>query len=88
VFDYSNPPTSLSPKMRIAHERRATQVAKLGEAFITYFETDKLLAQLMTMGFVKIEDEGPLQMFARFCPDFASSIPAKGGHVLHAITRN
>jgi methyltransferase (TIGR00027 family) len=87
VFDYSNPPTSLSPKMLNAHQKRAAQVAKLGEAFITCIETDKLLAQLMAMGFVEIEDEGPLQMFARFFPDFASPVPEKGGHVLHATTR-
>jgi len=88
VFDYSNTPTSLSPKMLNAHQRRAAQVAKLGEAFITYFETEKLLALLTAMGFVKIEDEGPLQMFARFFSDFASSVPEKGGHVLYATTRN
>ncbi len=88
VFDYSNPPTSFSPKMRVAHERRAAHVSKVGEAFVTYFETDKLVAQLMTMGFDEIEDEGPMQMFARFIPDFAASVPEKGGHVLHAANRN
>ena len=86
VFDYSNPPALCSPKTRIAHERRAAQVAKLGEAFITYFETDKLRSQLTEMGFVAIEDEGPQQMFARFFPEFAGYIPEKGGHVLHATT--
>ena len=86
VFDYSNQPALFSPKMRIAHERRAAQVAKLGEAFITFFETDKLHAQLIEMGFVVIEDGGPPQMFARFLPEFTGYIPEKGGHVLHAIT--
>ena len=86
VFDYSNPPSSFLPKMRIAHERRAIQVAKLGEPFITYFETDKLRSQLAEMGFVVIEDEGPPQMFARFFPNFTGYIPEKGGHILHAVT--
>ncbi|MGA3110864.1 MAG: SAM-dependent methyltransferase [Candidatus Bathyarchaeia archaeon] len=86
VFDYSNPPASFSPKMRIVHEGRAAQVAKLGETFITYFETEKLRGQLTDIGFVVIEDEGPPQMFLRFFPDFASSIPEKGGHILHAAT--
>jgi O-methyltransferase involved in polyketide biosynthesis len=44
VFDYSNPSASFSPKMRIVHEGRAAQVAKLGEAFITYFETENAAA--------------------------------------------
>ena len=86
VFDYINPPASFSPKMRIAHERRAAQVSKFGEAFISYFETEKLHARLTTMGFIEIEDEEPSKMFTRFFPDFNSSVPEKGGRILHATT--
>jgi len=86
AFDYSNPPASLSPERRIANERRATNVARVGEAFVTYFESDKLHAKLMTLGFIEIEDLGPLQIAARFFPDHTSFVPEKGGHVLHATT--
>ena len=86
VFDYNNPPDSLSPKMRIAHDERAARVAKLGEDFTVYFETSKLHAQLRAKGFVEIQDLGPPQIFACFFPNFASSIPESGGHILHAMT--
>lgn len=86
VFDYSNPPDSLSPKMRIAHDERAARVAKLGEDFTVYFETIKLHAQLRAIGFVEIQDLGPPQIFACFFPNFASYIPESGGHILHAVT--
>jgi O-methyltransferase involved in polyketide biosynthesis len=38
VVDYSDPPASLSVEARINHERRATHVAELGEAWMSYFE--------------------------------------------------
>ena len=40
VFDYSDPPASLPAEARINHERRATHVAELGEAWLNYFEAD------------------------------------------------
>jgi O-methyltransferase involved in polyketide biosynthesis len=86
VFDYNNPPYSLSPKMRIAHDDRAVQVAKLGEDFTVYFETSKLHAQLRARGFDEIQDLGPSQIFSCFFPNFPSSIPENGGHILHATT--
>ncbi len=86
VFDYINPPSSFSPKMLNAHERRAAQVSKFGEAFISYFETDKLHARLTDIGFIKIQDEEPSKMLMRFFPDFDSFLPEKGGRVLYATT--
>lgn len=86
VLDYNNPPDSLSPKMRVAHDDRAARVAKLGEAFKVYFETAKLHARLRTLGFVEIQDLGPTQIFACYSSNFTRSIPESGGHILHAKT--
>jgi O-methyltransferase involved in polyketide biosynthesis len=86
AFDYSNPPASMTPRMRIAHDKRATGVAKLGEAFVTYFVTEKLHEKLTAMGYVSIEDLGPPQIAARFYPRSASPVSKNGGHVLHAST--
>jgi methyltransferase (TIGR00027 family) len=86
VFDYSDPPASLSGEMRSSHETRAAQVAELGEAWLTFFDADELRAKLMAIGFTDVEDLGPPQIAARYFPNRAIHLPDKGGHVLRAAT--
>ena len=86
VFDYPNPPASLSRAMRAVHDRRAAHVATLGEAWITYFETDALHARLEALGFSVIEDLGPVQIASRYLPDRTGPFPDRGGHVVRAAT--
>jgi methyltransferase (TIGR00027 family) len=82
VFDYADPPESLSPEARAFHDARAERVQALGEAWVTYFDADQLHANLRKIGFSEIEDLGPREIAARYFPDRASSAPEKGGHVL------
>ncbi len=86
VFDYGDPPESLSPEMRLAHERRAARVAGAGEAFRSYFDSEKLRAKLMAGGFREVEDLGLPQIAARYFPHRAAAMPEKGGHVVRAST--
>ncbi len=86
VFDYSNPPDSLTPEMREIHDRRAARVAELGEPWMNYFESDKLRSGLMHVGFTSIEDLGPPQFAARYLPGRAAAVPETGGHILRAST--
>ena len=86
VFDYSDPPASLSGEMRASHERRAARVAELGEAWVSYFEADKLRAKLLALGFSEVEDLGPPQIAARYLPKRVVTLPDKGGHILRATT--
>jgi len=86
VFDYSDPPASLSPKMRAVHEMRAAHVAELGEPWVSYFEADTLLVKLTALGFGEVEDLGPPQIASRYFPDRDSSAPDKGGHIVRATT--
>ena len=86
VFDYGDPPASLSPEMRASHDRRAARVAELGEAWLNYFESDKLRAKLVGLGFREIEDLGPRQIASRYFPTRASFAPERGGHILRAAT--
>ena len=86
VFDYSDPPESLSPERRRSHEQRAMQVAALGEAWIAYFEADMLRAKLIDLSFVEIEDLGPAQIAERYFPDVPDAAGDRGGHVLRAAT--
>jgi methyltransferase (TIGR00027 family) len=86
VFDYGDPPESLTPQMRAMHTRRAERVAALGEAWLTYFTADELRAKLTALGFSGIEDLGPQQIAARYFPHRAAHLPNKGGHIVHATT--
>lgn len=86
VFDYSDPPASFPPEMRIGHDRRAAHVAELGEPWKNYFEPDKLRARLMGLGFLEVEDLGPPEIAARYFPSRAGSAPGIGGHILRAAT--
>lgn len=87
VFDYSDPPDSLSPEMRELHEARAARVAELGEPWVNYFEQVNLQDELKELGFSRIEDLGPREIAARFFPQRAAEMPEKGGHILYAATK-
>ncbi len=82
VFDYSNPPDSLSPEARAHHDARAARVAEIGEAWVSYFESDVLRARLMALGFGEIEDLGPPEIAARYFPRRVGDVPGAGGHVV------
>ena len=56
VFDYSDPPATFSPELRLEHDRRAAHVAALGEPWINYFEAATLRTKLIKLGFSDIED--------------------------------
>jgi methyltransferase (TIGR00027 family) len=86
VFDYSDPPDSLSPEMRASHHRRAAHVADLGEAFKSCFEPDQLGIKLTELGFSEVEDLGPRQIAARYFPGRGTSAADRGGHILRAAT--
>ncbi|HEX3743464.1 MAG TPA: class I SAM-dependent methyltransferase [Bryobacteraceae bacterium] len=86
VFDYADPPDSLSAELRAAHERRAARVAQLGEAFRSSFEPEELRAGLVAAGFREVENLGPPGIVARYFPERAGPIPERGGHVVRAST--
>jgi methyltransferase (TIGR00027 family) len=86
VFDYADPPESLSPELRAAHELRAARVAEAGEAFRSYFDAAGMRAMLLGLGFRDIEDLGPPKIAARYFPGRVASMPERGGHVVRAST--
>jgi len=85
VFDYSDPPETLSAEMRSMHDRRAARVAEIGEPWINYFDPPALHSRLTSMGFRYIEDLGPREIAARYFPG-ATVVRDRGGHVVHAST--
>ncbi|MBI1361248.1 MAG: SAM-dependent methyltransferase [Alphaproteobacteria bacterium] len=94
VFDYSDPPHTLSPELRALHAERAARVAALGEPFLSQFEPPELHAQLAGFDLSAIEDLGPRAIIEQFVPPEARAqraaaggdLPERGGHILHAMT--
>jgi methyltransferase (TIGR00027 family) len=86
VFDYVNPPASVTePGRRAAHEALAARVAAIGESIRNHFDSDALHVRLQALGFRDVEDFGWAEIAARFFPGRTVS---SGGsaHVLRAST--
>jgi methyltransferase (TIGR00027 family) len=86
VFDYVNPPASMTePGRRAMHEALSARVAAAGEQLRSHFDTNALVARLQALGFREFEDLGWPEISARFFPGRAVS---SGGsaHVLRAST--
>jgi methyltransferase (TIGR00027 family) len=86
VFDYADPPETLSPEQRAAHDARAARVAGIGEAWLSYFDAATLHRRLLEYGFTDIEDLGPPAIYPRYFRREAAEAPARGGHFLRAAT--
>jgi len=59
----------------------------LGESWINYFDSDQLRGDLSAIGFTEVEDLGPREIAERYFPSRPADAPAKGGHLLRAVTR-
>ncbi|HXC33105.1 MAG TPA: class I SAM-dependent methyltransferase [Verrucomicrobiae bacterium] len=86
VFDYSDPPESLSAEVRAFHDTHAARTQAVGELWISYFEAASLRSKLISIGFREVEDLGPPQILARLAPGREGAVPEKGGHILRATT--
>ncbi len=86
VFDYSDPPATLSAESRMAHETRAARVASIGEAWKSFFEADELRVKLTGIGFMEVEDLGPRDIVARYLLSRGGDPRDRGGHIVHART--
>jgi methyltransferase (TIGR00027 family) len=84
VFDYVNPAASIALAGRMAHQALVERVAAVGERIQSYFDTERLRAELSAMGFGHVDDSGPERLAARFFPEAERSAPARGGHIMHA----
>jgi O-methyltransferase involved in polyketide biosynthesis len=86
VFDYADPPHTLTPEQHARHAIRAERVAAIGEPWLSHFEPADLRALLLERGFAAVEDFGPPELAERYWPGVASITPRRGGHVLFART--
>jgi methyltransferase (TIGR00027 family) len=87
VFDYSDPPATLSPEMAAHREARAKRVAAMGEPFISSFEPADLYVMLNGLGFGEIDDLNPRDIVSRLMGMPAGdNAPTRGGHVIFTAT--
>jgi methyltransferase (TIGR00027 family) len=85
VFDYVNPPDTMTEHRRAMHEALVARVAAAGEELRNHFDSDTLHVQLKALGFLDVEDLGWPEIAERFL----SGRPAWSGgsaHVLRAST--
>lgn len=66
AFDYPNPFDQLSHRGRTAHETHADRMRRIGEPWITYFDTDELAHHLGALGLTVAEDLGPAEIGVRW----------------------
>jgi len=86
IFDYSDPPETLDPDVKLYHDQRARRVEALGERWISYFEAEPLRQRLLDIGFLEVEDLRPGQLVNRYFPGRGNQLPRRGGHLLRAWT--
>lgn len=84
VFDYSDPPATLSADLARVHEARAARVTAMGEAWKSYFDATQLAARLRSLGFSEIEDLDPPEIRSRFFSSVSKRSSDRGGHVVRA----
>jgi methyltransferase (TIGR00027 family) len=84
TFDYANPIEQLDPEVRAYHERGAERVARIGEPWISFFDTADLAGRLRGLGATEIDDLGSLEMHTRIFRTAPSGRGGGGGHILWA----
>jgi methyltransferase (TIGR00027 family) len=84
VFDYLDPPDTLAPPFRAAHEARAAWTAANGEPLLSHFAADDLAARLADLGFSAIENLDYHEVCTRYESSMPAPPPGAGAHVIAA----
>jgi methyltransferase (TIGR00027 family) len=66
VFDYSIPREMMTENERRAFEALAERVARAGEPFRLFFDPEKLIVDLRSLGFAQVEDHSTSAIRARW----------------------
>jgi len=84
VFDYANPPQQMNAAYAERHAERAAHVARIGEPWLSFFDTPALAAKLDSMGAAEIDDLGPLDIQRRIFGIPEPRYSGAGGHLIWA----
>jgi len=88
VFDYSNPPHTLSPERHRSDgpHTSATATDTANDHGLSHFDTAELHERLRDIGFVHVNDLGPVEIAQRYLPDVNAHVAGTGGHIAHIAT--
>jgi methyltransferase (TIGR00027 family) len=89
VFDYSNPPHTLAPERHRSDEQRAATAASDAaneEHSLSHFDTTELHERLRDLGFLQVNDLGPVEIVQRYLPDVTAPVTGTGGRIAHIAT--
>lgn len=85
VFDYMISPGLLTPAQRSRFDSLARRVAAAGEAWQSFFNPELLAGDLRAMGFRYVEDNGPVEINARYFKDRKDGLRVGSlSHVMNA----
>jgi len=82
VFDYGLPPASFASAVRAAYDRRAADVAAVGEPWLSYFEPGELQSLLAPMGYTEIDAYDEAGLNARYFKDRDDGLRVVAGRVM------
>ena len=86
VFSYVVPLSSLPEPARAARSNLAAYVAAGGEPWLTFFEPAALAVEIRGLGFARVEDFGPEQIFARYLQGRSDGLREEGATQLMKAT--
>ncbi len=84
TFDYAVPVSSLNFFQRARFAVLASRVAKAGEPFRAFFETDALRAKLLSLGFATVHDRGPESLNEKYFANRTDGLSV--GDMGHIVT--
>ncbi len=74
LFDYIVSPLLLTPAQKSRFDELARRVASAGEPWRSFFDPQLLIADLVAMGFVDVEDNGPEKINERYFKNRADGL--------------
>jgi hypothetical protein len=84
ISGYLDPPDTLAPPFRAAHEARAAWTAANGEPLLSHFAAEDLAARLRDLGLRDIENLDYHELCTRYESGMAVPPPGAGGHIIAA----
>ena len=86
VFDYGEPPSTMSPEQRAGYERRAAWAEENGEPYLSHFTPGDLAGRLPELGLSLVEDVTYDDLAVRYASGLSRPPDGLGAHVIHART--